>query len=178
MKGPWKKLSSKIVHENPYYKVRQDKVIKPDGSKGEYNVVVRVDSVFIIAVNKKKEVCLVDLYRYTTKMRSLEIPAGSTDGQKPLLAARRELKEETGLTAKKWKKIGEIQASNGIMDTLGHFFLATGLTKTAAHKQREEGIYGTKMLPFKKIKQLIRQGKINDAYTIVAWAYAALELGL
>jgi len=96
MKNNWKKLSSRTVFKNPYYQIRRDYVIKPNGTKGFYDVIIRHPSVFIVAVNKKREACLIELYRYTNQINSLEIPAGNSEGQPPLVAAKKELLEETG----------------------------------------------------------------------------------
>jgi len=178
MKNPWKKLSSKIVHKNKWYKVRQDKVIMPDGTMGEYNVVMRPPSVFMIALDNQGRVCLINLYRYTTNRMSLEIPAGNTEGQRPLAAARRELQEETGLVAKKWKLLAKFQIANGVLDGIGWVYLATDLKQTGKHRRREEGIKEIKWISFKKVWGLIRAGKINDSQTITALHYAALELEL
>jgi len=89
--GNWKKLSSKVIHENPYYSVREDDVIKPDGSKGTYNVVVTKGAVFIVALDDERNVYLERLHRYTNNNQSIEIPAGGTDGEDHLTAAKREL---------------------------------------------------------------------------------------
>ena len=168
MKSPWKKLSSKIVHKNPWYYVRQDKVIRPDGKPGTYSVVVTKPSVFIIAANEKGEIAINTQYRYTTGMKSLELPAGNTDGQPALAAAKRELKEETGMTAKKWKKLGSAQSCNGIMTEMMHVFLATDLTQTKEADQWEEGIANTQMIPLKEVLSMIQQGKFTDAQSMAA----------
>src|SRR5690349_10434304 len=85
MKNPWKTISSKVVHKNKWFSVRKDNVITPSGKPGEYNVVESSDSVFIIALNSKKEIAFINLYRYPTQQFSLELPAGHTDNQKPLV---------------------------------------------------------------------------------------------
>ncbi len=126
-KGKWKKLSSKVVHESPYYFVREDDVIKPDGSKGKYNVVVTKGAVFIVAIDNEKNVYLERLYRYTNDNYSVEIPAGGTEGEEPLIAAKRELQEETGLEANTWKALGIMYPANGLLSEENHVYLATDL---------------------------------------------------
>ena len=172
MKNPWKTLSSKIVHKNNWYHVRKDKVIRPDGKPGEYNVMVTKPSVFVVAVNNKKEVYLVGLYRYTTAMYSLEVPAGNSEGMRPLAAAKKELKEETGLTARKWKQIGKFQAANGFMSEIAFVFLATDLVEGNENSQLEEGIAEVRKIPLRKALAMIESGEINDGQTIVAIHYA------
>ena len=178
MKNPWKKISSKIALKNPWYYVRQDKVIRPDGSDGVYNVIVSHPAALTVAVNKKQEVVIIGLFRYITGKYSLEIPGGSTEGQNPLAAAKRELLEETGLKAKKWKKLGAFQSGNGLMQAPIHAFLATELVQTPDHKKDEEGIKEVKMVPLKKVFHMIRKGEITDGESIVALTLAAFELGI
>jgi 8-oxo-dGTP pyrophosphatase MutT (NUDIX family) len=178
MGNPWKKISSKIVHKNPWYSVRVDTVVKPNGRKGKYHVVVSKPAVFIVPVNAKKEIVLVGMYRYTTAMYSLEVPAGGSDGQPPLVAAKRELQEETGLVAKKWRKLGKIQVANGIMSERSYCFLATGLTQTNHHEQKEEGIDQMVVASFPEVFKMIRSGDITDGLSIAAITMAAIELGL
>lgn len=177
MKNQWKKLSSKIVHKNPWYTVRQDRVIRPDGKKGTYTVVERLPAVFVVALNERKEVYLVGLYRYTTNSYSLEIPGGGSEGESPLRAAKRELKEETGLVAKKWEALGRFQMANGHTNEIGCVFLATGLVQTNESKQKEEGIDLIKAVPISTALEMIRKGKITDGPSIVGLTYAALKMG-
>jgi len=172
MKNPWKKLSSKIVHKNNWYHVRKDKVIRPDGSRGEYNVMVTPTSVFIVPINDKNEVYLVGQFRYTTSMYSIEVPAGNSDGKNPLSQAKKELKEEAGLTAKNWKLIGKFQAANGFMSEIANVYLATGLKETPDNSQEEEGIQEVLRIPLKKALKMIDSGEITDAQTIVSLYYA------
>ena len=90
----WTTRSSRTVYENRWIEVREDEVTGPDGD-GIYGVVrMQQPAVFIIALDENERVCLVELERYTTG-RSLEVPAGGTDGEDPLVAAQRELREET-----------------------------------------------------------------------------------
>lgn len=168
MKNPWKKISSKIVHKNNWYHIRKDKVIRPDGHKGEYNVMVNHPSVFIIPVNEKNEVYLIGLFRYPTNQYSIEVPAGGSEGKGLLQSAKKELKEETGLIAKTWKKVGKIQSANAFMSEIGHIYLATGLVDTKAHDHLEEGIQEVIKVPFKKAMKMIQTGEINDAQSIAA----------
>src|SRR6476619_2150528 len=96
----WQTRASRTVYENRWIRVREDDVTRPDGGEGIYGVVeVRHPAVFVVPVTGAGEVLLVRIHRYATGRESLEIPAGGTDGEDPLVAARRELQEETGHVA-------------------------------------------------------------------------------
>lgn len=168
----WKTLSSKVVYQNPWITVREDKVLRPNGQEGIYGTLQKGGSVFIVAVNKKKEIFFVGQQRYTTKKYSLEIPAGGMEKDKPLVAAKRELWEETGLKSKKWKKIGMIQIHNSISPDVGHMYLAQEVYQTGDNKQWEEGIYGLQKFSLSQVFDLIQKGKLTDCPSLAALLFA------
>jgi 8-oxo-dGTP pyrophosphatase MutT (NUDIX family) len=178
VKNPWKKLSSKIVYKNKYYKVREDEVIRPDNKKGKYFVIEQPPSVMIVPLTTNNEIYLVGLYRYTTNSFSWEIPGGACDNQKPITAAKRELKEETGLIAKKWELLGLHQPLNASNEKYIYTVLAQDVTQTGNNKQKEEGIVELKKVSFKKVLEMIKTGKILDGETTSSILLAGLKLGI
>ncbi len=173
----WQQLDSKIAYSNSFYSIREDSVIKPDGSKGSYAVMVRkFPAVFIIAVDDKDKICVIGQYRYPTQQYSYEIPGGGTDSEEPLTAARRELQEETGLLANNLECIGKIQLLNGISDEMGFVFIAKQLSLTPNDKKMEEGIDTMFWLSISEILEWIRSGKITDAQSIAALTQGILFL--
>lgn len=175
----WVTHASTTVYSNPWIEVREDSVTGPGGD-GIYGVVtMRNAAVFIVALDSDDRVCLLTLERYTTGS-SIEVPAGGSDGEDPLVAARRELAEETGYEADSWTRIGTMNALNGIADAPEHVFLARGLRPAASgdgHGRIEEGIDAVSWTPFAGVLAMIADGRITDGETIAAIAFAGIALG-
>ena len=178
--GGWATRGSRVVYENRWIRVREDDVLRPDGVAGIYGVVeVRQPSVFVVALNSSDHVVLVRLFRYTTGSWSLEVPAGGSDGQEPLVAAQRELLEETGLVASSWVEVGRMNALNGIAQAPEHVFLARGLSAgaSASSAQAAEGISDVLQVPFAQALSWVADGTIRDGESVAALAFAAIHLG-
>lgn len=178
----WRVTSSRVAYENPWLSVREDEVIRPDGAPGLYGVVaLRHPAVFVVALTDDDAVLMVELYRYATQVRSLEIPSGGADGDEPLAAARRELREETGHTAREWTPLGRLDMVNGVADAPEHVFLARGLVDESdaatRAEQALEGISGVRAVPWAEAMRLVREGVITDGETVAALMLAALHLG-
>lgn len=180
----WNTRSTRTVYENPWIRVREDAVTRPDGGAGVYGVLeVRQPSVFVVALDDDGRVLLVTVDRYTTGPGSVEVPAGGTDGEEPVEAAQRELLEETGLEAAEWTPVGRMEALNGIAVAPEHVFLARGLRPAVtpagavAATQEEEGIADVRWVPFAEALALVAAGGIRDGETIAALALAGIHLG-
>ncbi|MEV7693937.1 NUDIX hydrolase [Microbacterium sp. NPDC089189] len=174
----WRTLETRVVYENNWIRVREDDVDGPHGV-GIYGVVeMRQPAVFIVALDDDDRVCLVSVQRYTTGA-SWEVPAGGSDGEDPEAAARRELLEETGLTASRWRRLGTMNALNGIAVAPEHVFLAQGLSAPAdaSTTQHEEGIAEVRRVPFAEALRMVADGEITDGETVAALAYAGIHLG-
>ncbi len=119
------------------------------------------------------------MFKHPTGVYSLEVPAGgAVKGESVLVAAKRELKEETGLIARRWKSLGRYQIANGFIDEWGSVFLAQDLTETGEDSKREEGIIEMRWVPLETCLVMIRDGVITDCQTIVALSIAALKCGI
>ena len=177
-KIPWKKLDSRVVYRNKWITVREDGVICPDGTKSIYGVIETRPSVYIVPLTDQNEIYLVEQYRYPTKIFSWEIPAGGSEGENFLIAAKRELWEETGFRARRWMRMGKFQSWNGCSSEWGYMFIARGLSQTGTNKQKEEGISRMKKVPFTEIMRMIVRGELTDSASIVALTKAALMTGI
>lgn len=173
---PWKTLSSLEIYKNPWIRVREDQVIKPDGSRGIYGVVEVKSGIFIVAINDKFEVCLINLFRYTTNNFSWELPGGGIDLDNSLENAKKELGEETGIIANNWHLAGKFHSLNGVVDDLNFTFIAKDLSFIRKNEQIEEGINEMKFISFPKIFTMIREGKLTDSQSITALTQAAVYL--
>lgn len=175
----WPIRARRTVYENRWISVVEDDVVRPDGEPGIYGIVeMRHPAVFVVAMTDADEVLLVTVDRHTVGA-SIEVPAGGTDGEDHLAAARRELLEETGYAASEWHEIGRMTALNGIARAPETVFLATGLelAASAGHSQHEEGISQVRAVPWAETWQMVRDGVITDGETVAALAYAAVHLG-
>ena len=166
--NPWKLLTSSHKYGNPWFTVREDQVIRPDGTPGIYGVVsARRLATGILPLWEDGSLTLVGQYRYPLHEYSWEIPEGGGDiGIDPLVSAQRELREETGITARVWEYLGRMHTSNCFVDEVCHLFLATALTPGVAAPDPEE-VLQTRRIPFDEAVAMATDGRITDSISIV-----------
>lgn len=168
MKSPWQTLSSKAVYTNSWINVREDKVITPNGDSGIYGVVEAKPAVGIIALTEDLKTYLVGQYRYTLDTYSWEIPEGGVEANESLLAgAKRELLEETGLTANSWTELGELYTSNCFTNERAYIFLAEGLIEGEAQPDPTEQLE-VKKIPFLQAWEMVLNQEIKDSLALTA----------
>ncbi|HEY5822209.1 MAG TPA: NUDIX hydrolase [Propionibacteriaceae bacterium] len=174
----WVTRGSRVTYENAWIRVREDDVLRPDGEPGIYGVMeLRAPAVFVVPVTEAGEVVMVTLDRYATGRSSIEIPAGGSESDDLLEAARRELREETGFAADHWQDLGEVFSLNGVADAPGRVFLATGLHPVDGAEQEAEGITACRSVPFEELSTMIADGTITDGETLAALLKALVAIG-
>ncbi len=168
MESPWKTLSSEIKYQNPWIKVVENQVLNPNGNPGIYGVVHFVNTAIGIAPYEDGHIWLVGQFRYPLGQYSWEIPeGGGTPNESHLEAARRELKEETGLSAQKYEPLLQMHTSNAVCDEWGIVYLATGLTEGEADPEDTEELRVKKM-PLEAAFAEVEAGRITDSLTVAA----------
>jgi ADP-ribose pyrophosphatase len=167
-------VSSRTVYRGPVFSVTTDHVEEPNGVRARRDVIHHSGSVVVLAVDDSgatPRVLLERQYRHAASDYLWELPAGRIDpGEKDLHAAQRELLEETGYTARKWRRILKFYASPGFVAETMSVFLATGLRAGEAQPEEDEVIY-IRMVPLPAAVRMVIRGTIRDAKTIssVLW---------
>lgn len=167
-RGPFEVLKSKKIYKNPWIDVREDQVIWPSGKKGIFSVVEAKEGSTILALTPDAQVYLVKEFHYAQNEYAYEAPSGGIDrGETPLQTAKRELKEETGLVAKKWTNLGFIDPMTVFLRSPNHIFLAEELEEGRPDDQ-EKALIELKKFSFKDVLTMINKGEITHSATIVA----------
>jgi 8-oxo-dGTP pyrophosphatase MutT (NUDIX family) len=167
--NPWKILDQKEIYENPWIQVTEFEVINPSGGTGIYGKVhFKNFAVGVIPMDADWNTWLVGQYRFPLNQYSWEIPEGGGDLLlDPIVSAKRELLEETGLVAGEWTKILTMHLSNSVTDEMAVIYLARDLEqKTPAPEETEQLV--VKKLPFDEVVNMLESGKITDSMSVAA----------
>ena len=169
MENPWKKLSDELKYENPWIKVSEHKVINPNNSEGIYGLVhFKNLAIGIIPIDSDGNIYLVGQYRYPVETYSWEIPEGGGPiGIDPLESAKRELKEEVGLSAGKWTEMLRMHLSNSVSGELAIVYLAEDLVLGLSEPEETEQLQ-IKKLPFSEAFEMVMNGEIMDSISVAA----------
>jgi ADP-ribose pyrophosphatase len=176
-------ISSEVVFEGPLFRVLHDKLIEPGGKPSERDVIRHNGSVVILAVDSSKSkknpwIVVERQYRHAANQFLWELPAGKLEaGEDALAGAQRELAEETGYAAKKWRPLVEYYASPGFLGESMKVFLAEGLIAGDAHPEEDETIE-FRLVKLSDVLKMIEKGMILDGKTLTSvLLYARLHGG-
>lgn len=171
-------LSSRRLYQGRIVNLRIDEVELPTGRSARREIVEHAEAVCIVAVDGEGRVVLVRQYRRAVDEALLEIPAGGVEpGEASEEAARRELREETGLVAEEWRRIGGFYSAPGFCTEFLHLFLARGLRETEAAPDEDE-IVQVEWAPLSQVPGLIARGEVRDAKSVAGLLQALYVEGL
>jgi ADP-ribose pyrophosphatase len=172
-------VSSRTVYRGPVFWVSTDHVLEPGGVKVRRDVIHHSGSVVVLAVDDSgtiPRVLLERQYRHAAGDYLWELPAGRIDpGEKELAAAKRELIEETGYRAERWRRILKFFASPGFVAETMAVYLATGLHAGEAEPEDDEVIQ-KRLLALPTVVKMILNGTIRDGKTIASVLWLDLKL--
>jgi ADP-ribose pyrophosphatase len=175
-------LSSEVVFEGPLFIIRHDKLIEPGGKRSERDVIRHNGSVVILALDNSKDkkdpwIVIERQYRHAANQFLWELPAGKLDGGEGALdGAKRELEEETGYRAKKWRPLLEYYASPGFLGESMRVFVAEELIPGDAHPEDDEEIE-LRLVKLSDVLGMIEKGAILDGKTLTSVLLYARLLG-
>ncbi len=167
-----KRLSSRVVYQNPWMTVREDQIERSDGSRGIFGVIDKPDFALVIPA-EDGWLHLVEEYRYPISLRTWSFPQGTMPGRAhadPEAVARRELAEETGLRAGTLAHLGFLHCSHGMSLQGCNIFLATDLHPGAAQREHEEQDMRQAWVARGEFEQMIARGAITDDASVAAYA--------
>ncbi len=175
-------LSSEVVFEGPLFRVLRDRLIEPGGKESSRDVIRHNGSAVILAVDSSKSkkdpwIVMERQYRHAANQFLWELPAGKLEaGEDALAGAQRELEEETGYRAKKWKPLVEYFASPGFLGESMKVFLAEGLIAGEARPEEDE-LIELRLVKLSDVLKMIEKGGILDGKTLTSVLLYARQIG-
>ncbi|HYT19186.1 MAG TPA: NUDIX hydrolase [Candidatus Polarisedimenticolia bacterium] len=164
-------LSSTIIYKGPVFGLRRDEVIEPSGVRAMREVITHPGSVVVLPVLPDGRILLIRQYRHATRQYLWELVAGRMDpGETPKVAAARELIEETGHRAKRFRVFLDVFPTPGFLEERMFILLAEGLTAGEADPEEDEKII-SRAYTRKQLEEMIRSGKLRDAKSIAGILY-------
>jgi 8-oxo-dGTP pyrophosphatase MutT (NUDIX family) len=167
--NPWRVKAVKQPWANNWFRVEEHDIVRPDGTDGTYSVVrIRRLAVGVLPIDADGSVHLVGQWRFPLNRYSWEMPEGGGEpGEEAIECARRELEEETGLTAARYDEILRMDLSNSLTDETAVIFLATELTPGVAKPEGSE-VLRHRTAAFGDVLARVTDGRIRDAMTVAA----------
>jgi ADP-ribose pyrophosphatase len=170
-------VASREIYRNPWMVLREDDIRRPDGTAGIYAVVDKPTYALVIPYDQDR-FRLVEQFRYPVGARRWEFPQGTAPGLadlEPAALAERELREETGLRARSFEALGQLDIAPGMSSQRGWVFLATGISEGQAELEHEEQDLRSAWISREDVEQMIRSGVIVDAQSIAAYGMFLLH---
>lgn len=172
----WPIRSHEVLGEGAVSDYVDDVVATPDGAEMHRQYLLHPGAVAVIALDEADRVVVVRQYRHPVGFKLIEPPAGllDLDNESWLVAAQRELAEETGYHAARWTRLGVVSPNPAIMDNRLHMYLADGATPTVATEFDEGELVVTFTASLAEAYAMIRRGDIDHALVVAAFAHLAI----
>jgi 8-oxo-dGTP pyrophosphatase MutT (NUDIX family) len=166
-------LSLTNVFRGRVIEVNVERVELPNGAIADLEIIHHPGGAAVVAINERREICLLRQFRHAAKDWLWELPAGKIDNREPPLeTAQRELEEEAGVTAARWESLGDLITSPGVFTEVVHLFLATDLQPAAA-KPEEHEVLEVHWKPLEEVLEMARSGELRDGKSLVGVFRAA-----
>ena len=176
----YRTLGSREIYRNRWLRLREDEIVRADGTPGRYSVVEKADFALVVPLHEDGSFTLVEQYRYPVGERCLEFPQGADDAQPdldPLELARKELAEETGLRADRVRLLGRLHHAYGYSSQAVSIVLATGLTPGPVAREVEEQGMTVVRRAASDVAAMMRDGRIRDCVSVAAYGMFLLQPG-
>ena len=173
---PFELLKSEILMKGRAFTIRRDYLKTPDNRETKFDIIEHGGSVVIIPIDENGNVLLVRQYRHAASMDLLELPAGTLDeNEEPEICAAREIREETGMAAGKFVKLGSFYLASGYSTEYMHVFLATDLSEDPLEADDDEFL-SLESVPLAVAIQMAERGEMPDAKSLAALLMARSHL--
>ncbi|SHG36622.1 ADP-ribose pyrophosphatase [Thermosyntropha lipolytica DSM 11003] len=173
-----KTVKRETIFKGRIVQLNVDTVLLPDGRESTREIVKHKEAVAVVALDEKGNIYMVRQYRKPVEKVLLEIPAGilNDEDEEPLEAAKRELREETGLIAASWEKLASFYTAPGFTDEKIHLFLATRLSQGTQRLDEDEFVE-VEVISLARAYEMVLKGEIKDAKSIIGIQWARLQIG-
>lgn len=164
-------LASKIAYQNPWITIYEDQTVDHNSQASVYGYVESNDSCMVVVTDEKDRLLLVRAFRYPSRSFGWELPGGGGNKGDLIEASKRELLEETGITAKSWQLLGKVYVCNGLMTEQMAICLAQSIDTTGTRAANDKVFSDTRFFTLDEIDTLIKNGDINDCQTLAGLYY-------
>ena len=173
---PFRTISSRVAYKNPWIQLHEHEVeVVASGHRFPYSFLASGASVMVVAVTQQGQIVLVRQYRYPSKEYAYELPGGGSKGLSMRQAARNELREETGFTARHLRKLGDYVVYCGLSNEVCHVFLAHGLRSGDPKPEQTEHLTA-ELVEYEQLKKMIHSGQFRDGMRLAALRLAEPHL--
>jgi len=174
----WQTKSSEVVYKTPWMTVKRNEVRNHAGKDLVYSFIeLSHPSVSIVAINEAGNILIQREYRYLIDKEVWAMPAGHSDGDDLLVAAKRELLEEAGMVSDDWTDVGTFYQLIGMGNVPFNVFIARNVKPSKSEEEETEEILERTFKPLREIEQMIAEGSFPDSL-VVTTLYAAKVNGI